>query len=267
MVAASTDEISAAAPARPGGRTVLVVEDDRDLSELIRLHLEQDGFVVRAVADGEHALEVVKQEVPALVLLDLMLPGISGLDVCRRLRGDGGTAQVPIAIISARATEADRIVGLEMGADDYITKPFSPRELVARVRAVLRRTRHTPSARPHETYERGRLRIDFDTYEVFVDDRRVELALREFQLLRFFVRAPNRVFDRAHILEVVWGQSLHVEPRTVDVHIRRLRERIERDETHPELIVTVRGVGYRFDEHALDPSLPSRRRSASSDAV
>ena len=146
----------------------------------------------------------------------------------------------------------DRILGLEMGADDYVTKPFSPRELAARVRAVLRRASRSEIEQPHDVYEKGRLWMDFDTYEVRLDAKPIELTLREFELLRFFVRSRNRVFDRLQILDLVWGQDAYVEPRTVDVHVRRLRARIERDDVHPELIVTVRGVGYKFDERALE---------------
>jgi phosphate regulon transcriptional regulator PhoB len=239
-------------PAEGEKKIVLVVEDEQDISDLVRFHLEQEGFAVIVTPDGEKALEVARRQRPALVILDLMLPGTPGLDVCRFLRTDERTAEVPIVMLTARAGEADRVVGLEMGADDYITKPFSPRELVARVKAVLRRAYGVDIERPHEVYERGRLKVDFDTYEVFVDGERVSLSLREFELLRFFVRSPNRVFDRLQILDLVWGQETYVEPRTVDVHIRRLRLRIERDPAEPELIVTVRGVGYKFDERALD---------------
>jgi DNA-binding response OmpR family regulator len=151
-------------------RTVFLVEDEEDIRNLVRFHLEQDGYAVRGAESGEEALRVVNAERPALVLLDLMLPGIDGVEVCRRLRTDPSTAPVPIIILTARSAEVDRVLGLEFGADDYVTKPFSPRELVARVRAVLRRTHAGDTAVPHETFERGRLRIDFDTSEVSVDD-------------------------------------------------------------------------------------------------
>jgi DNA-binding response OmpR family regulator len=155
-------------------------------------------------------------------------------------------------MLTAKAAEVDKVVGLEMGADDYVTKPFSPRELLARVKAVLRRAHGPELERPHEIYHRGRLRIDFDTYQVFLDDAGVELSLREFELLAFFVRHPNRVFERAQLLDMVWGRDTYVEPRTVDVHVRRLRMRIERDDARPELMVTLRGVGYKFNDAALD---------------
>lgn len=232
-------------------KVVLVVEDEADIRDLLQYNLEQEGFSVVAAEDGEHALEAVHRHRPALVILDLMLPGIPGLEVCRRLRGQVETERLPILMLTAKAAEADRIVGLEMGADDYLTKPFSPRELIARIRAVLRRSYGPELERPAEIYEKGRLRIEFDTYEVFLDGERIDLSLREFELLRFFVRSPNRVFDRLQILDLVWGHDTHVEPRTVDVHVRRLRKRIERDDANPELILTVRGVGYKFNDRAL----------------
>jgi len=252
MTAARNAAPPAARGAEADKRLILVVEDERDISDLVRFNLEQEGFAVSVANDGEAALLAVQRERPALVILDLMLPGLPGLDVCRRLRADEATVNLPIVVLTAKAAEADRIVGLEMGADDYITKPFSPRELVARVRALLRRAYGVELERRQEIYEKGRLRIDFDTYEVFVDQEKVDLSLREFELLRFFARSPNRVFDRLQILDLVWGQDTHVEPRTVDVHVRRLRKRIERDDTNPELILTVRGVGYKFNDRALE---------------
>jgi phosphate regulon transcriptional regulator PhoB len=233
-------------------RTILVVEDEKDIRDLVRFHLEQEGYAVREAESGEEALQRVDAERPALVVLDLMLPGTDGLEVCRRLRAASATASVPIVMLTAKAAEVDRVIGLEIGADDYITKPFSPREVVARVRAVLRRAHGEETPLPHEVFERGRLRIDFDTYEVFVDGKPVSLSLREFELLKFFVRHPNRVYDRLQLLDLVWGRDTYVEPRTVDVHIRRLRKRVERDDAAPELILTVRGVGYKCNPDALD---------------
>ncbi len=232
-------------------RTILVVEDEKDIRELVRFHLEQEGYAVRQAETGESALTIVAAERPVLVVLDLMLPGMDGLEVCRRLRAAEATRTLPVIMLTAKAAEVDRVLGLEFGADDYVTKPFSPRELVARVRAVLRRTHGEDIALPHEIFERGRLRLDFDTYEVFLDGDRLDLSLREFELLKFFVRHPHRVYDRLQLLDLVWGPEMHVEPRTVDVHVRRLRKRIERDDANPELILTVRGVGYKFNPDAL----------------
>jgi two-component system, OmpR family, alkaline phosphatase synthesis response regulator PhoP len=234
------------------GSKILVVEDEPDIRELVRYNLEQEGFRIVEAADAERALAIVRQEKPALLMLDLMLPGMDGLRLCRMLRERSDTADIPIVMLTARAAEIDRVLGLEMGADDYITKPFSPRELVARVRAVLRRTAAVAAPPPSELYERGRLRMDFGTYEAWLDGRLLGLSLREFELLKFFVRNPQRVFDRLGILDLVWGQDTYVEPRTVDVHVRRLRVLVERDAAHPELILTVRGVGYKFDDRALE---------------
>jgi len=234
-------------------RTILVVEDEKDIRELVRYHLEQEGYAVREADTGEKALAQIVSERPALVVLDLMLPGVDGLEVCRRLRAAEATRALPVVMLTAKAAEVDRVLGLELGADDYVTKPFSPRELLARVRAVLRRSHGEEVPAPHEFYEHGRLRIDFDTYEAFLGGERIGLSLREFELLKFFVLHPLRVYDRLQLLDLVWGQDVHVEPRTVDVHIRRLRKHIERDDANPELIVTVRGVGYKFVPDALEP--------------
>ncbi len=231
---------------------ILLVEDEPDIAEVLQYNLEREGFAVESARRGDQALEAVRREAPDLVLLDLMLPGLDGLELTRLLKRDGSTARVPIVMLTAKGEEVDRIVGLELGADDYITKPFSPRELVARVRAVLRRTHGEDIPIPHEVFERGRLRLDFDTYEVFIDREPANLSLREFELLKFFVRHPHRVYDRLQLLDLVWGRDTYVEPRTVDVHIRRLRKRIERDDAAPELILTVRGVGYKCNPDALE---------------
>lgn len=231
--------------------TVLVVEDEKDIRELVRFHLEQEGYVVREADSGEAAAAQLHVGAPDLVLLDIMLPGTDGLVLCRRLRASAATASVPIIMLTAKAAEVDRVLGLEMGADDYVTKPFSPRELVARVKAVMRRARPTEAEVGLDVYERGRLRVDFDSYEVFLGGERVNLSLREFELLKFFVRNPYKAYDRLQLLDLVWGQEVHVEPRTVDVHVRRLRKQIERNDAVPELILTVRGVGYKFNPDAL----------------
>jgi two-component system alkaline phosphatase synthesis response regulator PhoP len=244
---------SAVSDAQRGVRyRVLIVEDDADIRELIRYNLSQEGFIVEEAVDGAQALERVKRRVPDLMVLDLMLPGIPGLQVCRQMRSERETAHLPILIVTAKGTEVDKVLGLEMGADDYVVKPFSPRELVARVKALLRRA--NPLSEPDSgggAYEKGRLRMDFGTYQVFVDGKRRELALREFELLKFFVQHPMRVYTREQLLDMVWGRDTFVEPRTVDVHVRRLRQHIERDDANPELILTVRSVGYRFNPEAL----------------
>ena len=233
-------------------RKILIVEDEKDIRDLLRYNLEAEGFAVIEAGDGEVGLNLAATERPALIILDLMLPGLSGLVVCRLLRAREETQQVPILILTARASEIDKVLGLETGADDYVTKPFSPRELVARVKAVLRRAYGLVLDQPHEVYEKGRLRIDYDTYEVTLDGHPIGLSLREFELLKFFVQYPYRVFSRSQILDRVWGSDVYVEPRTVDVHIRRLRQRIERDDATPALILTVRGVGYKFNPDALE---------------
>jgi len=233
-------------------RKILLVEDEQDIRELVRYNLEAEGFAVVEASDGEIALKLAASERPALILLDLMLPGVPGLEVCRLLRTKEATVHVPILMLTARASEVDKVLGLEMGADDYVTKPFSPRELIARVKAVLRRAYGQALERPHEVYDKGRLHIDYDTYEVTLNGQPVPLGLREFELLKFFVQYPHRVFSRTQILDLVWGQDVYVEPRTVDVHIRRLRQRVEEDDANPTLILTVRGVGYKCNPDALE---------------
>ena len=200
-------------------------------------------------ATGEQGLKLARSERPDLVLLDLMLPNLSGLEICRQLRADPDLVSVPVLMLTAKSSEMDKVVGLEVGADDYVTKPFSPRELLARVKALLRRSQsaRTPS-RNATRYEKCGLWIDFDTYEVRVRGEKVDLSLREFELLRFFVTHPNRVYDRTQLLELVWGSDTYVEPRTVDVHIRRLRRHVEENDSAPARILTVRGVGYMFDD-------------------
>ena len=240
--------------------TVLVVEDEKDIRELVRYALAEEGFPVLEAGDGEQALAWARKERPGLLVLDLMLPGMSGLDVCRTLRADPRTSKLPIVMLTARATEVDKVLGLEIGADDYVTKPFSPRELVARVKAIVRRAYGGDLERPREVWERGRLRIDLDGYETVLDGKPLALSLREFELLRFFAQNPDRAFSRGDILDLVWGSDTHVEPRTVDVHVRRLRQRIERDDSSPELILTVRGFGYKFHPDALDE--PVRKRGS-----
>jgi len=230
---------------------ILVVEDEADIRELLRYNLAQEGFAVEEAGDGAEALDRITRRAPDLMVLDLMLPQMSGLELCRRMRSNPETAKLPILVVTAKGAEVDRILGLEMGADDYVVKPFSPREVVARVKALLRRANSAGEPVSPGSYDRGRLKIDFGTYEVFVDGKPKELALREFELLRFFVQHPMRVYSREQLLDLVWGRDTFVEPRTVDVHVRRLRQQVERDDAKPELILTVRSVGYRFNPEAL----------------
>lgn len=232
--------------------TILVVEDEPDIRKLVHYHLSQERFKVLEAEDGEKALHTIQLQRPSLIILDLMLPGLSGLEVCRSLRERPDSTRVPILMLTAKAGEADRVVGLEMGADDYLAKPFSPREMVARVRALLRRSSAQANGEAQPAYHRGELKIDYATYEVSVADKQIKLTLKEFELLRFLVQNPNRVLNRDQLLDRVWGGDTFVTPRTVDVHIRRLRKAIERDDSHPKWILTLRGVGYKFDEKALD---------------
>ncbi len=230
---------------------VLIIEDEDDIRGLVRYNLEQEGFAVDDARDGAEGYESVRRRAPDALVLDLMLPGMSGLELCQKLRAESATHTLPIVMLTAKSSEVDRVLGLEMGADDYVVKPFSPRELVARIRAVLRRSHAQSNSDAGPVYERGRLRMDMGTYEVFVDGRQRQLCLREFELLRFFVEHPMRVYSREQLLDLVWGRDVFVEPRTVDVHVRRLRRQIERDDSKPELILTVRSVGYRFNPEAL----------------
>jgi phosphate regulon transcriptional regulator PhoB len=233
-------------------QTILVVEDEPDIRKLVQYNLAQERFKVLEAEDGEQAVKILQREKPNLIILDLMLPGLSGLELCKILRERPETAQLPILMLTAKAGEADKVVGLEMGADDYLTKPFSPREMVARVRAILRRSEASVKTEATPLYARGTLQIDFSTYEVFVRGKPVKLTLKEFELLRFLVQNPSRVLSRDQLLDRVWGGETFVTPRTVDVHIRRLRKAIEKDDRNPQWILTLRGVGYKFDEKAVE---------------
>lgn len=221
----------------------LIVDDEQAIVDLVRHHLEKEGIVCLEASEGETALQLARTERPDLLVLDLMLPGIDGLEICRLLRRDPTTAAMVMIMLTAKAEEVDRVVGLEMGADDYVVKPFSPRELVARVKAVLRRGRDSQTG----TIRRiGTLEVDDAKHQVRLAGRVVDLTVKEFDLLSALMQAKGRVLNREQILEVVWGyaNAVDVESRTVDVHVRRLREKL-RDESRR--IVTVKGVGYRFE--------------------
>jgi phosphate regulon transcriptional regulator PhoB len=231
---------------------ILVVEDEPDIRKLVHYNLTQDHYKVVEAESGDQALKLIQRDKPSLVILDLMMPGMSGLEVCRVLRGQDETAKLPILMLTAKAGEADRVLGLELGADDYLAKPFSPRELVARVRAILRRANGAGQTETLPAYQKGGLKIDFATYEVSVRGKPIKLTLKEYELLKFLVQNPSRVLNRDQLLDRVWGGETFVTPRTVDVHIRRLRKAIEKDDSNPKWILTLRGVGYKFDEKALE---------------
>lgn len=223
---------------------ILIVEDELAVSEGVTYALEQEGFEVVAAADGTQALNRFEQDSPDLVILDLMLPGINGWDLFNAFRRQ--RPGVPIIMLTARAEEPDRVAGLEMGADDYVTKPFSMRELVARVRTVLRRS-HAPIESPPVVIKGG-VKLDAERHEVTVADRQVHLSPREFELLAYLMQRAGRVRSREDILHAVWGQEEYLDERTVDVHVRWLRTKIEEDPSNPQRLLTVRGVGYKFTE-------------------
>src|SRR5712675_667418 len=229
-------------------KRVLLIEDDRDIVELVRYNLEREGFQVAAANDGATGLVQVRKSPPDMLLLDLMLPKLSGLEICRDIRRDQALNRLPILMLTARGEEADRVVGLEMGADDYVTKPFSPRELVARVKALLRRTE--PAGDSRRTIEIGRLTIDPAAYRVAREGKPLTLSTLEFRLLYYLASRPNRVFTRDQLLDAVWGTDRFVTPRSVDVYVRRLREKIESDPENPIHLKTVRGAGYLFETRA-----------------
>jgi two-component system alkaline phosphatase synthesis response regulator PhoP len=234
-------------------KTILVVEDDATLRETVAYNLRSEGYAVVVASDGIAALDALRQQSVSLVLLDLMLPRMDGLEVCRRIRSRPETAQTPILMLTARGDETDKVVGLEMGADDYVTKPFSWQELRARIRALLRRGEQTQEygPTPPETGDggvlmAGGLRIDTMRHEVTREGQEIELPARLFDLLVYMVRNRGLVVTRDRVLQQVWGYDYAGDTRTIDVHVRWLREKIEQDPANPRLIVTVRGVGYRF---------------------
>jgi phosphate regulon transcriptional regulator PhoB len=226
-------------------KNILVVDDEADLVELVSYNLKKEGFIVDSASDGETALTKIRKGKYGLLVLDLMLPGIQGMELCRILRNDPKTSVLPIIMLTAKGEEVDRILGLEMGADDYMTKPFSPRELVARVKAVLRRSKEKPIS--EKLLKIGDLEIDRERYIVSVKTKPVKLSATEFKLLLFLAERKGKVFSRNQLLDAVWRDEAFVEPRTVDVHIRRLRSNIEEDPAHPRYIKTMRGIGYFFD--------------------
>jgi two-component system alkaline phosphatase synthesis response regulator PhoP len=225
---------------------ILIVDDELSIRELIKFNLEKAGFSVLESGDGAEALQLVKTHKPELLVLDLMLPGLDGIEVCRNLKSHRDTSGIPIIMLTAKNDEIDKIIGLEMGADDYLTKPFSPRELVARVKAVLRRSQMTTTQEGELVI--GKLRMNFSRYEVFLGSEKLELTPKEYELLKLFVTNTGRVFNREKLLEKVWGYEYFGDTRTVDVHVRHIRAKLEQDPEISEAIETVRGVGYRMRE-------------------
>ncbi|MFA6358297.1 MAG: response regulator [Candidatus Omnitrophota bacterium] len=223
---------------------ILIVEDEKDIIKMIEYNLKKEGFRVIDARDGEDALDLAGREHPDLILLDLMLPGMDGLEVCKTLKKESKTISIPIIMLTAKSQETDKVVGLELGADDYITKPFSPRELIARIRAVMRRA--AEKEKLPETFQEGDLSIDFSKISVNVKDKPVELTSKEFELLKILLKARGRVLSRDYLLDTIWGfdNAMEIQTRTVDVHIRTLRKKLK---TASKYIITVKNYGYRFE--------------------
>jgi two-component system, OmpR family, alkaline phosphatase synthesis response regulator PhoP len=247
---------SPAGPAAARGTQgcVLVVEDEPDVAELIRYNLTREGYEAMVVPNGAAALRSARETRPTAILLDIMVPQLNGWEVCRRLKQETETSAIPVIMVTGRVEEGDKVLGFELGADDYVTKPFSPRELVARIRAVIRRGAQSESGSKRTRLTAGELQIDRERFEVTMEGQPVELTRKEFELLAVLVGTPGRVFVREELLDLVWGRDGFVEPRTVDVHVARLRAKFVAATLPPPGIETVRGVGYRFrDERPAAP--------------
>jgi DNA-binding response OmpR family regulator len=229
-----------------GSGRILVVEDEQDVAELLRYHFVKEGYDVVVAGNGTDAVKRARDVRPELILLDIMVPHLNGWEVCRRLKAEEETRAIPIIMVTGRVEEGDKVLGFELGADDYVTKPFSPRELVARVRAVVRRGRHSEVAEKKARLKAGDLEIDRHRFEVRMKGKAVEVTPKEFALLATLVDTPGRVFGRDELLDLVWGRDGFVEPRTVDVHLARLRAKFVAAKVTPPAIETVRGVGYRL---------------------
>ncbi len=223
---------------------IVVIEDEKDIVDLVTYALRKEGFDVKSCTRGQEGLDLIRRGPADLAVIDIMLPDLDGLEVCKRVRSDDKLRSLPVIFLTARGEEVDRVLGLEIGGDDYVVKPFSPRELVARIKAVLRRRERGEER--WDVIEVRDLRLDPSTQEVIVRGRPVELSTLEFRLLHFMASHPRRIFARENLLDQVWGRDRFVTPRTVDVHIRRLREKIEAQPDRPQYLQTVRGSGYRF---------------------
>ncbi len=224
--------------------TILIVEDEKDIVKMLDYNLKKEGFRTLIAQDGEDALDAANTKHPDLILLDLMLPGLDGLEVCKTLKAERKTTSIPIIMLTAKSQESDKIVGLELGADDYVTKPFSPGELIARIKAVLRRVKEKDKL--PEVFKMGDLTIDFAKIEVTIKDKPIGLTAKEFELLRTLIKAKGRVLSRDYLLDTIWGfdHAIEIETRTVDVHIRTLRKKLKNESKR---IVTVKNYGYRFE--------------------
>lgn len=226
---------------------ILIIDDEEHILELLKFNIKNAGYEVITANNGVDGANISKEEKPDLVLLDLMLPGMDGYDVCKEIKRNKETSNTAIIMLTAKGEELDKILGLELGADDYITKPFSIRELLARVKAVLRRSVNTNINEEEDYYENGRLKIDFERHEVLINKERIDMTLKEFELLEILVKNRGKILKRETLLDKIWGYEYIGETRTVDVHIRYLRKKIEEDDKNPKFIETIRGVGYRFN--------------------
>lgn len=225
---------------------ILIVDDEEHIIELLKFNLLNSGYDVFIANNGVDAVKIARAEKPNLLLLDLMLPGIDGFDVCKEIKRDNEMKKTSIIMLTAKGEELDKILGLELGADDYITKPFSVRELLARVKAVLRRS-NSFSEIDEDVYDSKSLKIDFERHEVSVNNEKIDLTLKEFELLQILIKNKGKILKRETLLDKIWGYEYIGETRTVDVHIRYLRKKIEEDDKNPKFIETIRGVGYRFN--------------------
>jgi len=225
---------------------ILIIDDELHIVELIKYNLEMNGYKVYYALNGNDGINIAYEKKPDLILLDIMLPEIDGFEVCKKIKRDDELANIPIIMLTAKGEEFDKILGLELGADDYITKPFSVRELIARIKAVLRR--NTKEEKQNNIITIGNLTIDMERHEVLKDGIRVELTLKEFELLKLLVLNKGKVMTRDFLLDKIWGYEYYGETRTVDVHVRHLRQKIEEDDKNPKYIETVRGIGYKFKD-------------------
>ena len=225
---------------------ILIVDDEKDIADLISYNLEREGFSTTKAFHGDKVLAIIKAQKPDLMILDLMLPGTNGLDICKGLRANPDIAHLPVIMLTAKSDEVDKIIGLEIGADDYMTKPFSVKELIARVRTILRRVQEREKSSTKKMFEYEGLRINYESCTVQVQGRIINLSPTELKILFFLTRNPGRVYSRNQILGHVWGDDTFITDRAVDVHIRRLRSQIEKDMENPRYILTVRGFGYKF---------------------